>query len=134
MVFKSKVDLWIVLLICGLTLAPVVPFFCIDFSIIVFVIVSAILLFCILLLFNIKYVINGNTLIVRVLFVSTKYSIDDIILIKSTRTILSAPAASLDRIEIVFKNKSSVVISPISKDAFVEKICISCPHKIQVDV
>ena len=31
MVFKSKVDLWIVLLICGLTLAPVVPFFVLIF-------------------------------------------------------------------------------------------------------
>lgn len=134
MVFKSKVDLWIVLLVYGLTLAPVVPLFCVDFSIVVFVIVCAILLFCTLLLFNIKYVVDGKSLIIKVLFLYTEYSIDDIREIKSTKTFLSAPAASLDRIEIVFKDKSSVVISPASKKAFVEKIRISCHHDIKTSL
>ncbi len=121
MIFKSKVDLWIVFLIYGLTLAPVILFFYVDFSIAVFAIVSVILLFCTLLLFNIKYVIDGKSLIIKIIFVSIKYSIDEIIQIKPTSTFLSAPAASLDRIEIVFKDKSSLVISPIRKKDFVEK-------------
>ncbi len=134
MIFKSKVDLWIVFLIYGLTLAPVIPFFYVDFSIAVFVIVIVILSLCTLLLFNIRYVIDGKSLIIRVLFISIKYSIDEIRQIKSTHTFLSAPAASLDRIEIVFKDKSSVIVSPIRKKEFVEKICISCNHEIQVSM
>ena len=78
--------------------------------------------------------IDGKSLIIRVLFISIKYSIDEIRQIKSTHTFLSAPAASLDRIEIVFKDKSSVIVSPIRKKEFVEKICISCNHEIQVSM
>lgn len=134
MVFRSKVDLWIVLLIYGLTLASVVPLFCVDFSIAVLVIVCVVLLFCTLLLFNIKYVVDGKLLIIKVLFISIEYSIDNIREIKSTKTFLSAPAASLDRIEIVFKDKSSVVISPARKTDFVEKLRILCSHEIKISV
>ena len=77
------------------------------------------------LLFSIKYTIEGKTLRVDYsFFYSERINIDEITEIVNTHTFLSAPAASLDRIEITY-GKNCVVLSPKDKQKFV----CSCGHK-----
>ena len=42
--------------------------------------------------------------------------------IKKSKNILSSPAASLDRIEIIENNKNSILISPKNKIEFIEEL------------
>lgn len=69
--------------------------------------------------FSIRYEISGDKLRVVCcwIFIET-FDIHKITSVKPTRTILSSPAASLDRIE-VRAGRRSVVISPRDKQAFV---------------
>ena len=72
-------------------------------------------------LFNIRYVIRGTSLIVKDGLFSHAYDIKDIQSIKPTHTLLSAPAASLDRLEISFTH-DSLVVSPKHKDDFISQL------------
>lgn len=120
-VFKSKVDTLLVALIL-LVFAPIILLLLTDFSLMALIIVALTLLFTMSLLFGIRYVIDDNKLIVKCSFLfSQEYDIRKIKSIKSTHTFLSAPAASLDRLEIDFGN-DSVVVSPKDKKAFVDLI------------
>ncbi|MCM1079647.1 MAG: PH domain-containing protein [Bacteroidales bacterium] len=131
-VYKSKVDAWLVIVITGLTLIPVAPVLYPDFSLVVFCIVVAILGFVMALLFGIRYVVCGKYLVVKYGFLfSERFHIDDIQSIKSTKTMLSAPAASMDRIELKFCN-GSVVISPKDKVSFIKSIQETCSHEINI--
>lgn len=136
-VYKSKVDIWLVFVIIGFTLVPVIPILYIDTSAIAFCIVAVILVFIIFiisLLFSIKYIIEGNRLVVKCSFLSSEsFIIDDIQSIKATRTFLSAPAASLDRLELSFRN-GSVVISPKDKINFIKTISELCSHEIKISI
>lgn len=131
-VYKSKVDTWLVVAITGLTLIPVAPLLYSGFSIVVFGIVIVTLGFIMALLFSISYIIDGKDLVVKYGFLfSERFHIDDIQSIRSTHTLLSAPAASLDRLELKFRN-GSVVISPKDKRCFIKDIQAVCPHEINI--
>jgi len=90
-------------------------------------ILSGILLFlsvCVLYIFyNISYVIKNDVLKIRCGFIYNKHlSIEKIKSISSTKTLISSPAASLDRIELHYGEYSSVVISPKNKRKFIEDL------------
>lgn len=70
-----------------------------------------------------RYIIEGNMLTIRSGFLY-KRSIDIRTMhkIKTTSNIQSAPAASMDRIEITFGKREYVIISPKDRDAFIADI------------
>jgi len=70
-----------------------------------------------------NYTIEGNWLTVRSGFLY-KNSIDirTIHKIKTTSSIQSAPAVSLDRIEITYGKRAYIIISPRFRDAFIADI------------
>jgi hypothetical protein len=53
------------------------------------------------------------------MFFNSKINISDISKIEDTRSILSAPALSMDRMEIFYNKFDSIVISPADKAGFV---------------
>lgn len=66
---------------------------------------------------------DNNTLQVKCgLFFNTSISIDTIKKIKNSRTVLSSPALSLDRIEIFYNKFDSVIVSPENKADFVAEL------------
>jgi len=68
------------------------------------------------------YIIDGNILKVKASFLINKsIDINGITRIKETRNPLSAPAASLDRLEIKSK-QDTVLISPKDKKAFIKEL------------
>ena len=118
-VYRSKVDVWLVALSVGIMAAACVPGLFFDFS------WTACLLSRALVgsvVFSIRYEISGDKLRVVCcwIFIET-FDIHKITSVKPTRTILSSPAASLDRIE-VRAGRRSVVISPRSKHQFVKQL------------
>lgn len=120
-VFKSKVDAWLVgliVLIClgigaiswyeggaGAWIAVAVTVF-----------VCAGVLF---MLFSIRYVVSGTRL--KVFYFSkysSSYDLRELRSVCPTRNPLSAPAASLDRLELKFTRYRDVLISPKDKAGF----------------
>ena len=75
------------------------------------------------LLLNTYYVIDGNFLVVKSGFVvNKKIDINTIIIVSETNSIISAPAASFDRLEIVYKQHNSILISHSDKTEFIDHI------------
>jgi hypothetical protein len=72
---------------------------------------------------NTYYLIDGNSLVVRSGFLFNKtIPIQSIFEIRDTKSILSAPALSLDRIEVKYNKRDSVVISPKDKLHFIDEL------------
>ena len=75
------------------------------------------------MLYNTKYVIQGNQLKVFSGFIRFKpIDIQAIKKIKKTSNIISAPAASLDRIEVSYGRFDSLIISPRDKTGFAQAL------------
>lgn len=73
-------------------------------------------------LLTISYMITGTTLKVKYsLFFETVIDIASIKSVKETNNPLSSPAASLDRLEIIYKN-GSILISPKDKSGFINHL------------
>ena len=128
-VFTSKIDFWLAFLMLGssllLILVPVWEWIYNDSSIrrILFIslltIPGAILL--LLIFFNIKYSLSDDELFVKNGFSTQSISLKDITHITPTNSMLSAPALSLDRIEIRYEG-GSIVISPKDREGFYHAI------------
>ena len=75
------------------------------------------------LLLSTYYVIDGKLLVVKSGFVvNKKIDIKTIRKVSETNSIISAPAASFDRLEIVYKQHNSILISPRDKTEFIDHI------------
>lgn len=122
MVYYSKVDWWLVtFLVVGMSPAVFPLFWTFDWVLLSIDVVVA--LFLIEVFRNTKYVIDGEKLIVKTGFkLSSSCDICQIKSITKTRTLLSAPALSLDRLEVKLKGGDVIVISPRKKRAFVEHL------------
>ena len=128
-VFASKIDLWLAFLILGfsllLILVPVGEWIYNNSSIkrtifiSLFTMPGAILL--LLIFFNVKYSLSDDELFVKNGFSTQRIPLKDIIYIIPTNSMLSAPALSLERIEIRYEG-GSIVISPKDKDGFYRAI------------
>ncbi len=69
------------------------------------------------------YVIRDNTLtIVCGVFYKQGILINEITKVRSTNNPLSSPALSMDRLEIQFTGKKTVMISPKDKRGFIEHL------------
>lgn len=81
---------------------------------------------------SIKYSIENTILTVKAsFFVNEKIDINSITKITKSNNIISAPAASLDRIEIFYGNKNSILISPKNKIEFINVLTTINP-KIEI--
>ena len=128
-VFTSKIDFWLAFLMLGssllLILVPVWEWIYNDSSIRRILFISllttpgAILL--LLIFFNIKYSLSEDELFVKNGFSTQSIPLKDITHIIPTNSMLSAPALSLDRIEIKYKG-GNIVISPKDKEGFYHAI------------
>lgn len=78
---------------------------------------------CVLPLFSISYIIDGKQLEVRCFYIMKEsFSIDKIVRIEKSNTILSSPAASLDRMRLTFSDGKTLVISPANRKGFIDTL------------
>jgi hypothetical protein len=75
-----------------------------------------------ILYFGVSYKIQENNLIVTNLYLKTEYSIQDIQDISKVRSFISAPAFSISRIKLTFRDGNYVYISPFDEDDFLKHI------------
>lgn len=127
-VYKSKVDhwLWILIVVCMLMciFAPIISEPSINATELLTLLLSTILpsLIIVNVYTDTHYTIYEDKYILRVksgFLVNSKYDINRITRIRNTRTWLSSPALSMDRIEITIGKRNKVVISPENKAEFV---------------
>jgi WD40 repeat protein len=85
------------------------------------------------LLFTIYYQINNGILIVKCSFlINTSINIRSIKTIRESGSILAAAAASLDRLEIIYNENDSILISPGKKEIFIEHLLSINPNIVVV--
>ena len=95
-------------------------------------IVGLLVLFLVYLFINTSYTIKDETLYVKCGFLyNSQISIKSITKITETANILSSPATSIHRLEIVYNKFDSVQISPKDKDEFIQTIKMINP-KVEV--
>lgn len=123
-IYRSKISWWLVILICIVSLLPILPIICCDLSWVEVSILSLLWVFIFYCIFSNRYIIEGNILNIKCgFFINEKVNIMDIIKIVPTNSFLAAPAASLDRIAIYLKKqRSPVVISPKNKYEFINQL------------
>ncbi|WP_274308460.1 PH domain-containing protein [Solibacillus daqui] len=122
MVFKSKIDIWMAamfiivptLMIYGVITEP---------DIISLVVTIAIIALLAILFFGTKYVIQDNKLIIYGGITKTNIDIAKIHSLRPSKNPFSAPAMSIDRIEITFDpDMQMTLVSPKDKENFVKKL------------
>ena len=126
-VYKSKVYTWLVLVVVAAVVVVLLPLFS-GFSWAYLLAASGVLV-CLVpvfaLLFSIRYIVEGDKLTVSCgILGSSTYDIMSMRSIRPTRTLLSSPAASLDRIELHFsaRRMRPLIISPKDKSGFIASL------------
>ena len=122
MEFKSKVDLWLAAVLWGSVAICFFPVFLEDGLIVGLAIGIPMAIFVLLLWINTKYYIRDNQLVIKGVLKDTLIPIESITSVKTTRNPLSAPALSMDRLEINYGKYEFTLISPLEKERFVEEL------------
>ena len=135
--YRSKIDYWLWITIMALVVFSIItPLFIeqqLNWYIILTLIIPAIIPTILLtsILTKTYYIIDENTHILKVksgFLFNSKYDINKITKLKETRTWLSAPALSRDRIEITVGRYNKVLISPENKEQFINHITSLNPN------
>ena len=123
-VYKSKVGIGLSLVTVILIASATVPLFFIEpFSWFAFILVIVTALFVIYIFLAIKYEINNEDLFIGYGFGKPlKIDINTVKEIVETNNLISSPAASLDRLEIVYEKNKRIIISPKKKHKFINDI------------
>jgi hypothetical protein len=127
MYFPSKRDWWLGLLIWGLVLLAAVPAFLTPGKG-QFIIMFAVILFVGWIWFGTGYGISDDELKIRCGPFRQRIPLREIKEIKKTRSPLSAPACSLDRMEITYGKSKRVMISPADKEGFIRLLVGKSPQ------
>ncbi|MCG9792995.1 PH domain-containing protein [Flavobacterium algicola] len=121
-VYKSKIGMELVIPIPLLLGYQIYTSF-MDKNWVVLLIISLTFVFICYTLLSIKYTIAKDNLNIKCgFFVNKNIDIKTIRKISETHNLLSSPAASLDRLEIVYNKFDSVLISPKDKDRFLKDL------------
>ena len=127
MYFPSKRDFWLGLLIWGLMPLAAIPAF-LKPGKGQLIIMVAVILFIGWIWFGTGYEISEEELKISCGPFRQRILLQEIREIKRTRSPLSSPACSLDRMEIKFGKSKRVMISPADKENFVKMLIRKSPH------
>jgi hypothetical protein len=126
--FKSKVDSWIVLVLVAIIVIDVAVVGKIVIaggdplqSTITIIVCLLAIAFIVSLMLGTYYMVDGDTLIIRSGPVRFKVSVSQIESVKASRSLLSSPAMSLDRLLIRY-GKRRILVSPEDKTGFLKAI------------
>jgi hypothetical protein len=127
-VFKSKIDWWLVILIFGVFIYPIIEGILTE-NYLLSLIFAVVLIVFYFLSKTIQYKIEDENLVIW----KTKIDIKTIRKVYKTRNPLSSPALSLDRIAITYNKFDEVLISPKEREKFIEKLLKINPN-IEVNI
>lgn len=122
MVFNSKVDIWMAIIFILVPISMIYGVITEPSAVLLLVTAFVIVLLCILF-FGTKYVIEKDELIVYAGIYKKRIPIQQIRSLRPSKNPLSAPAMSIDRIEITFDPHIQVIlVSPKERELFVNKL------------
>ena len=122
MVFKSKVDIWMAIIFIFVPISMIYGVITEPSAVLLLVTAFIIVLLCILF-FGTKYVIEKEELIVYGGIYKKRIPIKQKRSLRPSKNLLSAPAMSIDRIEITFDPHIQVIlVSPKERELFVKKL------------
>jgi len=127
-VFRSKRAFWFTIA----TLLPLAFAFAMLFSDkwYMSLLMGPVMLYVLPIYFRTSYKIhdiNQLTVVCGLLYMKT-FKISDLQHIRPTNNIISSPALSLDRLELKFKNKEILLISPVKPEQFIEVLLAINPE------
>jgi membrane protein YdbS with pleckstrin-like domain len=128
-VFRSKIDWWVRLVLITAVLTEIVVIWMIASesrdpvatTVVILVCILAIMLFA-WVMFGTTYKVDRGTLRIRSGPFRWKVPIDQIHAVEATRSPLSSPALSMDRIRIHYGENRRVMVSPADKAGFLQAI------------
>lgn len=122
-VFKAKFDWWLVLVListCGFSIYAAIAD---GTSWIGYLLIIGLFVVVLMMLFKTSYSVDESTLkIYSFPFYNKKIPIESIVSIEYSRSLLSAPAPSLMRLEIIYNKYDSILISPQNREAFIDEV------------
>lgn len=121
-VYRSKVDIWLAVLIFGLFVyAAVEGIIAKDYE--VLYVSLPVILLVISLYWQIQYkIVNGQLEVKAGIFGTTKVPVAEIKSVHKTYNPLSAPALSIKRLEVKYGRFDCLLISPQNKKAFIKEL------------
>jgi len=130
LVFTSKIDGWLLVVLVGSALASLLASAVILISLApgprtlagAIILIGAVL--PIWLLVSTRYVLTSDLLEVRSGPFRWRIPIREICEIVPTRSPLSSPALSLDRLRIVYREKRWIMISPLERERFLRELAL----------
>lgn len=125
--FPSKKDFWLFLIFWGTIVICTIPIF-IERDLVFTLIMLPIDIVLIWFWFTTGYILERETLIIKFGPFKNKVSIMEISKIKGTKNPLSAPALSMDRLEITYGRFNFALVSPKEKQLFITKLLEINPH------
>lgn len=118
--FKSKLGLEFIIPIFGIMLFTLIILI-IDEVWVGTGIISIVILLILHLIFTTEYTIKGENLNVKSSFlVNENININSIRKLTETNNLVSSPAISIDRIEIVYNKFDTILVSPKAKTEFIQ--------------
>jgi len=127
-VFKSKIDFWLIGLLGASLILPLIIAVMAGVSLLIMLVALAPAIAIIVwLLAVIRYTVSEGILKVHAGLYTVNIAVDSIKSVKNSRSFISSPALSLDRMEIKYGNNKTVLISPRDKAGFLAAIGWSKP-------
>lgn len=122
MTFRTRVSVFLVVFITVVVMFPIVAAIK-ETPLVPVVMTVCIYILIMVMLFGIRYRIEGSMLYVGFLFrKGDGYDLLKLESITPTRSIMSSPASSLRRIKLDFGCGKALVISPAAQDVFIDEI------------
>ncbi len=127
--YKSKIDTGLVLIVVAIIIIGLTPFILIHDALLAGLSINGIIILMFVdMVMNTEYVIDGKILRVKCgCLIRHKCDIMDITSVRPTRTLVSSPAMSLDRLELKLRDRD-IVISPKDKVQFINDLCAVNPN------
>lgn len=121
--YSSKIGIEIIL-IAYLPFISLFYFVYSEFNLIGTIVIVVLFVFITYLLLSTVYTINNNSkkLVVKSGYFYRKIDIEHIKTIKKSKSWISSPALSIDRIEISYNKYDSVLISPKNREQFIQEL------------
>lgn len=139
LVFRSRVDRWLGVILAILALAGPV-----EVGVGIYLLVSGgsseagwtligsgafLVLLMVLVVWPVRYVLEGDRLVIRFGVFRSRIAYDRITGVHPTRTLLSSPALSMDRLQVDYKRGVGMaLISPLDKAGFLAALAARAPH------
>lgn len=132
-VYRSKISPFLTIILIAATISPLIPLFFKPYDssalLVCLLCFLVCLVICIPALFMTYYTIEEDSLHIKSGFFFHKtLAIASIRKIEETNNIISSPAPSLDRLEIIYHKYDSVLISPADKEGFLKEMASLNPE------